>query len=107
MAEGRGPLRAALPVVLLALSALGLYNVFADNSEVRALAQGLAKTPKDPSPRMTREAKNPIGQSFDFQVDGRGQVTVDCHRAFYLVGEYACALAGGSAPAPSPSASGK
>lgn len=99
MAEGRGPLRALIPVVLLALSALGLYNVFADNTEVRQMAQALAKTAKDPEPRMTREAKNPIGQSFDFQVTGRGLVSVSCHRAFYLVGAYTCSLEGGAAPA--------
>ena len=104
MAEGRSPARSLIPVVLLALSALGLYNVFADNSEVRQLAQGLAKTPKDSQPRMTREAKNPIGQSFDFQVDGRGLVTVDCHRAYYLVGAWSCSLPGGATPAPSGSA---
>ncbi|MFO0570630.1 MAG: hypothetical protein U0263_33640 [Polyangiaceae bacterium] len=104
MAEGRGPLRALVPVVLLGLSGLGLYNVFADNSEVRARAAALAKTDKDPSPRMTRESKNPIGQSFDFQVSGAGQVEVSCRRAFYLVGEYACTRVGaGSAPATSAS----
>lgn len=101
MAEGRGPLRAAIPVVLLALSALGLYNVFADNSEVRQMAQSLAKTPKDSQPKMTREAKNPIGQSFDFQVGGRGLVSVSCHRAYYLVGAYSCSLEGDAAPAAS------
>lgn len=103
MAESRSPLRAALPVVLLALSALGLYNVFADNTEVRQMAQKLAVSPKDSQPRMTREAKNPIGQSFDFSVDGRGQVSVSCHRALYLVGDWACTVAGGAAPAPSAS----
>lgn len=101
MAEGRSPLRSAIPVVLLALSALGLYNVFGDNSEVRQLAQGLAKSDKDPQPRMTREAKNPIGQSFDFQVSGRGLVSVSCRRAFYLVGAYECHVEGGAAPAAS------
>lgn len=101
MAEGRGPLRALIPVVLLGLSALGLYNVFADNSEVRQMAQSLAKTPKDSAPRMTREAKNPIGQSFDFQVSGSGLVSVNCRRAYYLVGDYSCSLEGGAAPAAS------
>ncbi|MBI3203462.1 MAG: hypothetical protein HYZ29_18130 [Myxococcales bacterium] len=104
MAESRGPLRAALPVVLLALSALGLYNVFADNTEVRQMAQKLAASPKDTQPRITREAKNPIGQSFELSVDGRGQVSVSCRRAFYLVGEWACSVEGGAAPAPSASA---
>jgi hypothetical protein len=99
MAEGRGPLRAAIPVVLLGLSALGLYNVLGDNSDVRQMAQALAKTPKDTLPKMTREAKNPIGQSFDFQVEGRGLVSVSCHRSFYLVGGYVCSVEGGAAPA--------
>jgi hypothetical protein len=105
MAEGRGPLRAALPIVLLLASLLGLYNVFADNAEVRQLAQGLAKTPKDSQPRMTRESKNPIGQSFEFQVDGRGSVSVSCRRAFFLVGGWQCAVEGNPPASPAPSAS--
>lgn len=107
MAEGRGPLRAILPIVLVGLSLLGMYNVFADNAEVRQLAESLAKSPKDTQPRLTRESKNPIGQSFDFQVADRGIVNVDCRRSYYFLGAWTCKVVGGAAasgPAASSSA---
>jgi hypothetical protein len=105
MAEGRSPLRSLLPVVLLVTSALGIYNVFADNSEVRQMAQKLAASPSDTQPKLMREEKGPIGQSFDYQSEGRGLVTVGCARGLFLVGSYTCSVRGGAAaPAPSVSA---
>jgi hypothetical protein len=93
--------RHAVTVLLLGFTAVCVYNVAADNAEVVALAETQACGKPHCAVQKTRESRNPFGQSFQFQTvlknrnqpaerDG-GLVDVDCHRAAYLVGPYACA----------------
>lgn len=109
MAEGKSIARALIPIVLLVATGIGLYNVFSDNSEVRAKAEVAACAKPRCSVRMTRESRNPIGQSFTFQVDDRqGTAEVDCRLSLLLVGEWRCEREGGPVVAPSaPSPSAK
>ena len=108
MAETRSIFRYVLPVLLLGSTVLGLYNVFSDNSEVKAKAEILACGKPRCGIRLTRESRNPIAQSFTYQVDDKqGTATVDCKLSLFLLGEWRCEREGGPAaepPAPSSSA---
>ncbi|HLV67519.1 MAG TPA: hypothetical protein VKY73_16970 [Polyangiaceae bacterium] len=92
--------------LLLGGTVVGLYNVYSDNSDVKALAEEAACGKRDCSVTFTRESRSPIGQSFTVQtrLTARGKrersasVDVECRRAFYLVGEYACSAPGALPP---------
>jgi hypothetical protein len=100
MADAKSIARAILPIVLFGATALGLYNVFSDNSEVRAKAEAAACGKPGCTVRMTRMSRNPIGQSFTFQVDDKqGTADVDCKLSLFLLGDWSCAREGGPAPA--------
>jgi hypothetical protein len=108
MADGKKIARSTLSLLLIVATGFGLYNVFGDNSDVRALAELTACGKRGCGVRMTREAKNPISQSFEFQVDDRtGVAAVECHRTFYLVGDFQCEKTSGPPPRgdPAPAAS--
>lgn len=98
MSQSRGPLRSLFSLLLLGATALGLYNVYADNADVRALAERTACGARDCSTKVTREARSPLGQSFTFQTRlvqrGKSQESatadVECRRQYYLLGEYQC-----------------
>ncbi len=98
MAQGRGLLRSLSSVLLLGGTALGLYNVYADNADVKALAQKVACGERPCTAKVTRESRSPLAQEFTFQTElvERGKpkrgasVDVTCKRALYLLGEYSC-----------------
>jgi hypothetical protein len=102
MAEGRGVIRSLSSVLLLGGTALGLYNVYADNAEVLALAEKTACGDRPCTAKTTRESRSPLSQSFTFQTEltekgktHRGaSVDVECKRAFYLLGAYSCVAQG-------------
>lgn len=102
MAESRGALRNAFSVLLFAGTALGLYNVYSDNTDVRALGEKAACGERPCKATVTRESRSPVSQSFTYQTEltekGKPQrgasVDVTCQRAFYLVGEYRCTAEG-------------
>lgn len=102
MAQGRGLLRSVSSVLLFGGTALGLYNVYADNGDVKALAQKVACGERPCTARVTRESRSPLSQEFTYQTElvekgkpGRGaSVDVACKRAFILLGEYACKAQG-------------
>ena len=107
MADGKHVARRILSVLIVVATGLGLYNVFSDNSEVKAQAEVLACGKPGCGVKLTREARNPIGQSFEFQVSGSTTpASVDCRRAFFLLGEWQCERTGGPPLAPSAAASG-
>jgi hypothetical protein len=97
MAE-RSFARSMTSVLLLGGTALGLYNVYADNTAVRALAEKTACGDRPCTARVTRESRSPLSQSFTYQVElpvkGKSarsaSVDVECKRTYYLLGEYAC-----------------
>lgn len=88
-----------ISVVLLVGSAIGLYNVYGDNTEVVEEAKRRACSAPVCDAKITRESRSPIGQSFTIQTRVRHagappkdeSVDVECQRAFYLLGDYSCA----------------
>lgn len=105
MADAKKIARSALSILLIAATGFGLYNVFSDNADVRAQAELTACGKRGCSVRLTREARNPIGQSFEYQVDDRqGVAAVECRRAFFLVGDWNCEKTSSPPPAGEPSA---
>lgn len=97
MAE-RSIVRSFTSVLLLGGTALGLYNVYFDNTEVKAQAQRTACGDRQCTARIMRESRSPLAQNFTYQVElqekGKARreasVDVECKRAYYLLGEYAC-----------------
>lgn len=107
MAEAKNILRSGFSVVLLVATGLGLYNVFSDNAEVKNHAESVACGKPGCSLKLTREARNPIAQSFEYQLQKSSTpATVDCKLSLLLVGEWKCELTGGPSPPPSASPSG-
>ena len=66
-------------------------NVFSDDTSIRALAEKAACTKQkcDREHGMTREARTPWNQSFEYSWR-EATVRVECHRAFYVFGERGC-----------------
>jgi hypothetical protein len=111
MAEARTFVRPVISVLLIGITITGFINVFSDNSEVKALAEIAACGKPKCAYSMTREARNPIMQSFTFQtvltesrnVNRQTTVDIDCHRSLWLVGTYSCERQGGASAAPASS----
>jgi hypothetical protein len=84
-------LRRAVSTLLLVATALGLYNVYADNPEVAQLAAATA-CGKAGCLRTLRTHRTPMGHDFEFQVSAEPQrvVEVHCARAYVLLGNFAC-----------------
>lgn len=97
MAE-RSIVRSMTSVLLLGGTGLGLYNVYFDNTELKAQAQRVACGERPCSARITRESRSPLSQNFSYETalkeKGKAQrnatVDVECKRAYYLLGEYSC-----------------
>ena len=102
MAESRGIGRSIVFVVCIAVTAFGLINVYGDNADVRAKAETVACGGPQCSVQMTAMSRNPITQSFTFQIAPKGQgsamvagsksADVECTREYLLVGDYQCEL---------------
>ena len=81
-------------IALLATAAglAGAYNVYSDNSALRSRAEAQAcdgaKAPCRAA--LTRLARSPFFQEFDFRV-ARETVRIRCTRSVLLVGPYHCA----------------
>jgi hypothetical protein len=98
MAESRGALSRIFSIVLLTATGLGLYNVYSDNDDVRAMAERAACGDRACTAKITRESRSPISQSFTFQTrliekkknEREASVDVECQRSMYLIGEYRC-----------------
>lgn len=89
----------AITLCCLGGSIAALYNVYHDNRDLRARAEGIACAPSDgPSgggskcAQLLGEQRTPFSQVFTFQSQ-RGQAAttrVNCTRALVLVGSYEC-----------------
>jgi hypothetical protein len=92
MADGRRIIRPIVSIVLIAVTAFGLLNVFEDNTALIGQAQTVACGGTTCAVKMTRMERNPLFQTFTFQTSIKHQTaaTVKCHRQFYLVGAYQC-----------------
>jgi hypothetical protein len=94
----RSIVRSLSSVLLLGGTALGLYNVYSDNAELKAQAQKVACADRPCNATITRESRSPLAQNFTYQTEltekgktRRGaSVDVECKRAYYLLGEYSC-----------------
>lgn len=75
-------------------------NVFWDNKEIAQMATRAACEAKPGCyAQMTQMMRSPIGHSFRFVASGR-PVEVECRRAFFLLGDYACKEKASSPAAP-------
>ena len=92
MAESKRVIRPIISALIIGATALGLYNVFSDNSDVVSLAESVACGKENCSVQMTRQERNPFAQSFAFQTSLKNESTVEvrCVRSLYLLGEYDC-----------------
>jgi len=98
MAESRSVFSRLLSILLLTGTALGLYNVYSDNTDVRAMAERAACADSPCAAKIMRESRSPLSQSFTFQTrleeprkpTREASVDVECRRAMYLFGEYRC-----------------
>lgn len=99
MSSSRSIFRPLFTVTCLALTLLGLRNTYADNSEQRKLAEQIACGTPACSTNLLSESRNPIAQSFAFQIltakgeptRGASAVQVECKREYVFLGSYACA----------------
>jgi len=99
--------RIAVFVLCVVFSVAAVVNVFADNTEVEAMAgriacEGATVKPLPPSAppgskpsetcamTMTKLSRTPFAQSFEFS-SRAGTRRVRCSRSLILVGDYACA----------------
>jgi len=102
MAESSGFVRAAVMGACLLVTALGLANTYGDNTDVVKLAERAACGRDGCSFQKLREERSPLSQKFTFQVTltekGKARsasTDVECQRAYWLLGDYGCRLAGG------------
>ena len=102
MADGKSPIRSLFSALLVGATVLGLYNVYADNADVRTLAEKTACSDRPCTAKISRESRSPIGQSFTYQIElnekakvkRSASVDVECQRAYFLVGEMHCTAQG-------------
>jgi len=84
-------IRPLLSALLLILTALGLHNVYGDNTVVQEQARGLACDNCEPA--LSQLGKSPISHQYFFTTPG-GTVMIECQRAFIFVGAYECKRGG-------------
>lgn len=86
--------RVILAILLVVVSSWMAYdNVLSDDAPIQKLAEDSACAVRKCAEKhaLTRMARNPLGQSFDYQWK-EGTVTLWCHRAYYVVGTRACTV---------------
>jgi hypothetical protein len=94
-------INSGLGLLLMAASAVGVYNVACDNADVERLAQEAACGGGTGKPaqlgctaQKTKMVRTPWNQAFDFVtgMPGKksGTASVNCMRSAVLVGEYSC-----------------
>src|SRR5262245_36626929 len=106
MAEASKIIRPIVAVLCIGVTVLGFINVYGNNAEVKAEAEAAACGRHNCSVKMTQNARNPIGQSFEFQIDhSQNTATVECSKTFLLIGDWKCERTSGPPPTPSASAS--
>lgn len=84
-------IRGALTVLCLIATVISLYNVYSDDSAVVRQAEAQACGGSG-CVRTLRAERTPIGHDFTFQVSLQPPATrsVQCRRAFLLVGDMSC-----------------
>jgi hypothetical protein len=97
MSDTKRFVRPVLSILIVAATALGLYNVYGDNSAVISQAEKVACGGEKCSFTMTRQERSAFSQGFTFQTTleqkgGKRTETIDvsCARSAVLVGDYSC-----------------
>lgn len=96
MSAAKQLVRPLITVSLLAVTVLGLVNVYGDNAEVLLLAKRTACDGQECPTQLTRLERNPLGQTFDIVAEPKGArrrtvtTTVKCARTRVLIGEWEC-----------------
>ena len=92
MSEGPGLFRRViLPVVLLGLTALGLFNTYGDATHVQRLAAETACGGEMCEVHMREYKRSPFSHRYIYQVGKvASTVSVECARSAIFVGDYAC-----------------
>jgi len=84
-------IRPAISFILIALSALGMINVYADNGDVEHLARGAACPDcAEGELQLTQASRSPISQSFHFHVPNAAVKVIECKKSALFFGEYTC-----------------
>ena len=104
--SARSLFRATFAVLCLAGTALGLNNTYGDDTEVKALAEKTACGAASCSVKMLHESRSALKQSYGYQTalvekgkSGRSaSADVECERAYFLLGDYHCAVVSGGIP---------
>jgi hypothetical protein len=92
MAEA-GPIRRiVIPVVCLAVTALGLMNVYGDASDVERLAEEAACGTVGCAVQRVEGRRTPFSHRYTYQLSRESMKTsaVECSREYLLVGAYRC-----------------
>jgi hypothetical protein len=89
--QSSGWLKKAVAVLCIGGSALAIYNVNSDVTELQKHAEREACGDKG-CKQLTGMTRNPLSQVFTFQVQENSAKTtqVECTRAFLLVGTFTC-----------------
>lgn len=89
-------IRKLISILLFVATALGLYNVYGDHTDVQQLAERTACGERG-CVRMLRSHRSPMAHNFEFQlsVQPPRSSEVRCARAYMFVGSFSC-----EAPAP-------
>jgi len=84
-------IKKGLSVLFLLITVLGLYNVYAEDGDTLALAEGMACGPTK-CVRLLQRQRTPFGQSFVFQtrLDPPRTSQLSCQRAYLLAGAMSC-----------------
>ena len=96
--QARSLFRTTFALLCIAVTVLGLINVYGDNSAVLSLAQKTACGKEGCSYTTLRQERSAITQSFTFQTklsqkgsrDKTWSVDVECKREYVLIGDYRC-----------------
>jgi hypothetical protein len=84
-------IKKGLSVLFLLITVLGLYNVYAEDNDTLAHAEGMACGAKK-CVRLLKRQRTPFGQSFVFQtrLDPPRTSQIHCERAYLLAGATTC-----------------
>ncbi|MBM4361996.1 MAG: hypothetical protein FJ104_04905 [Deltaproteobacteria bacterium] len=81
--------RTIFSLVLVVLTALGLWNTYGDATEVQAKAREVACGAPGCPGELRQFSRSAIGQEYLFDTKS-GSVAVSCSRAAIFVGDWAC-----------------
>lgn len=108
MAERSALSRFVVLAICLGATAIGLNNVYGDNTSVIRDAKRAACAGDDCNADVLQQSRSAISQSFSLQVTAKqggksrtATADVECRRAYLLLGAYECKLVSGGLP-PSP-----